>query len=118
MPTDLKQRIAEMKEAANALRGVKSGCDISHADPRFVDFIMKCAPAHVLALIAEIERQSAEIADYEQTDLVPRTRWEHTNADWLEAREQFATLARKATVEIERLQAEIERLKRGNRIDD
>jgi hypothetical protein len=81
-------------------------------------FLAVCDPQSVLALITELERQSAEIADYEQTDLVPRTRWEATNADWLEARERFATLARKATVEIERLQAEIERLKRGNRIDD
>jgi hypothetical protein len=66
MPTDLKQRIAKMKEAAEALKGVKSGCDITHADPRFVDFILKCSPANVLALIAETERLETENADLQK----------------------------------------------------
>jgi hypothetical protein len=103
MNDDLKQRIAEMKSSAEALRGVQNACDITHADPRFTNFVNQCAPFHVLALIAELERLQKEVADYEQTDLVPRSRWERTNADWLEAREQFKGLAERAAQEIERL---------------
>lgn len=62
MPTDeMKQLIASMREASEALKGVQRAGDLTHADPRFVDFIMKCAPANVLDLIAEIERLERDI---------------------------------------------------------
>lgn len=57
-------------------------------------------------LRSEVTRLCGEIADYEQTDLVPRSRYDAVNADWLEARAQVQTLADKAKVEIERLESE------------
>lgn len=71
-------------------------------------FKEKFYPAACKELIEEVERLTKEIADYEQTDLVPRSRWEATNNDWLEARKQFQELARKATTEIERLEAKVQ----------
>jgi hypothetical protein len=54
------------------------------------------------SLCDEAERLRGEIRHLELTT-VPRSRWEQTNADWLEAREQYQDLAKRATQEIERL---------------
>ena len=62
-------------------------------------------PATCVTLLKEIARLRIEIADYEETNLVPRSRWEATNNDWLEMRRQYHELAQKATAEIERLEA-------------
>jgi hypothetical protein len=70
-------------------------------------FIAAFDPTTCLELLEEVERLTREIADYEQTDLVPRSRWEATNDDWLEARQQYRDLAQKAKTEIERLEARI-----------
>lgn len=62
-------------------------------------------------ITAELERLRKEIADYEQTDLVPRSRYDAVNADWLEAREQTKQLAHRAGKEIESLQSQLEQLR-------
>jgi hypothetical protein len=80
------ETLKAMKEASEALKGVRKAVDISHADPRFVDFIMQCSPANVSALLTErdeleieVERQAREIERL--TTLIDTP---HTD-DWLSA---------------------------------
>lgn len=60
----------------------------------------------VAALIRDWRALQAEIADYEQTDLVPRTRYNAADAEAREARGMVETTADKAKVEIERLETQ------------
>lgn len=53
----------------------------------------------------KVTKLQAEIAEYEQTDLVPRSRYNAADNDWREARQQFQDLAKRATTEIERLES-------------
>lgn len=54
----------------------------------------------------EVARLRSEIRDYEQTNLVPRSRYDAANADFLEMKQQVQDVARRATVEIQRLESE------------
>lgn len=78
------------------------------------DFVcMDCTEARIADLERELNRAKAEIADYEQTDLVPRSRYKALEADWQEAREQVRRVVDKAAVEIGRLEKENATLRGG-----
>ena len=62
------------------------------------DFIcMDCVEARIAGL-------QAEITEFEQTDLVPRSRYNAADAEAREARENVEKLAQRAATEIERLE--------------
>lgn len=57
-----------------------------------------------------VAKLRAEITEYEQTDLVPRSRYDTADAEAREAREQTKDLAERARVEIESLESKLEHL--------
>lgn len=62
------------------------------------------------ALCQTVRALRAEIADYEQTDLVPRSRYNAVDAEAREAREHTKQLAHRAGAEIENLQSQLEQV--------
>lgn len=63
------------------------------------------------ALCATVKHLRAEVAEYERTDLVPRSRYNAADAEAREAREQTKQLAQRAGAEIESLQSQLEQLR-------
>lgn len=48
-------RLSAMRNASESLKGVERAAGITHAKPEFVDFIMECPPAAVLALLEQFD---------------------------------------------------------------
>lgn len=55
-------------------------------------------------MVARIANLQAEITEFEQTDLVPRSRYNAADTEAREAREHVKKLAQRAATEIERLE--------------
>lgn len=71
---------------------------------------MDCVEARITDLQQELTRAKTEVAEFERTDLVPRSRYNAADAEAREAREMLKTIADRAKTEIERLEAVINAL--------
>lgn len=120
------ETLKAMKEASEALKGVTKAADISHADPRFVNFIMQCNPANVSALIAE--RDQLVAANERLSDLARYCRHQ-LHDERLITDDEFASIVAQGPesarrlegydslrAEVERQAQEIERLQAIERI--
>lgn len=79
------EQVAEIEAAANALKDVSNACDITHAKPEFIDYLLKCSPAHVLALCQTVRALRAELAK------VHDERW-HTSRLLTDTQSQLAAV--------------------------
>lgn len=94
---------------------IGSGSTRTQDEPLIAEAFAAFDPPTCLSLLDELERQTKEIADYEQTDLVPRSRWIATDANFMEARQQFTDLAKRAAEEIEKRDRELVELREENK---